>query len=86
MLVLDDDPRVRPSNIFVMSGVHGVGAINSTNDPVVTNDHNIHIYRLTWTMATGGYSNRTKQGQKLKVSAKRGQEKAISDASTIEGV
>lgn len=55
VLVLDGDPYVRSPNILVLSGVHALGA--SVNDPVVTNDHNINVYRPTLTMDRNRYKN-----------------------------
>lgn len=60
VLELDGDRYVRPPNILVMSGVHAVSA--SVNDPVVANDHGIHVFFCpTLTVATKGYTNGRKE-------------------------
>lgn len=56
VLMLDNDPYSHPPHILVKSGVRDIGA--SFNHPVVVNDHNIHVYRPTLTVATRDYSSR----------------------------
>lgn len=69
VLVLDNDPHVRPPGKLVMYGVHAVDA--SVDDPVAANDYNVHVYRPILTVVTTEYSNGQKEIQQLSLSAKK---------------